>query len=94
VVGHGHDGPGDRAAPAVAQVADELPVDLECVQRERVQVGQRRVAGAEVVEGDQEAEFVQFGESPRGAAQVLDQQALGDLQLEALGRDAGLGQDA
>ena len=38
---------------------DERPVDLEHVHRELPEVGQRRVAGAEVVDGDEDAELLE-----------------------------------
>ena len=76
-------------AAAGRQAVDERLGDLERVQRQRVQVGQRRVAGAEVVERDLDAELAQLVEAlhARGGQQL----ALGDLDHE-LGRvDAGLG---
>ena len=46
-----HDGADDRTFCAVRlQAADERAVDLEDVDREALQVAERRVAGAEVVE--------------------------------------------
>src|SRR5512134_3053182 len=49
-VRHSDNGLGDGGVLGIArQVLDEGPVDFEGVQRETLQVGQRRVAGAEVV---------------------------------------------
>ena len=90
VVGQGQDRPGDRPRAPLAQVADERPVDLEGVERQGVQVRQRRVAGAEVVQGDEEAQVVELLEAAGRGPQVLDQQALGDLELELRRRDPGL----
>ena len=48
---------GDRRALVVlAEGGDEAAVDLQHVEREAVQVGERRVAGAEVVEREADAE--------------------------------------
>ena len=52
---------GDRAddrarALAGEQVLDEAAVDLELVEREALQIAQRRIAGAEIVERDADAE--------------------------------------
>ena len=42
--------------PIGRQVADKSAVDLDLVERERVQIGQRRIAGAEIIERDANAE--------------------------------------
>jgi len=50
-------GPHDRRVLGVAtQAGDERVVDLEDVDGETPEVGQRRVAGAEVVDRDLDAE--------------------------------------
>ena len=61
VVRERHDRAGDGFGTVVGEVADEAPVDLEGVQRQLVQVGQRRVAGAEVVDADVNAELGRAG---------------------------------
>jgi hypothetical protein len=59
----------------------DAAVDLERVQRQPAEVGERRKAGAEVIEGDAQAEIAQRGElagahrGPRCGARSL----LGDL---------------
>src|SRR4051794_1432615 len=52
-----------RFAPAGGQAVDERLGDLQRVQRQRMQVRQRRVACAEVVEGDLHAELAQLVEA-------------------------------
>src|ERR1035438_7332165 len=56
VARHGNDG-GDNGAgvTVVRQVADKATVDLQGVDGELLQVGERRVAGAEVVQCDADA---------------------------------------
>jgi hypothetical protein len=67
--------------------ADERPVQLQGVEREAFEVGERRVAGAEVVDRelgtDVHTAFVEHG---AGEVDVLRKEALGKLQLQALGR--------
>src|SRR5581483_11274328 len=55
----------DRAADACgtrvgADVLDEAAVDLELVERKLAQIAQARIAGAEIVERELDAEFLQF----------------------------------
>src|SRR3954447_5144062 len=52
-----------RVAAVRAQPVDEGLGDLEAVERQRVQIAQRRVAGAEVVECDPDPERAQLGEA-------------------------------
>ena len=56
-----------------ADAGDELPVDLHCSHRQLAKVRQRRVAGAEIVEGDLDAQFAQLLEQPDGARKVFEQ---------------------
>ena len=44
---------GDCLGPSVTEFSDETTVHLEGVERQRVEIGQRGVAGSEVVECDQ-----------------------------------------
>ena len=58
-----HDRAHEQRARAAEDVAHERAVDLEQVDRELLEVGERRVAGAEVVDGEPDAERAE----PRGA---------------------------
>src|ERR1051326_2739023 len=88
-VGHGDDGGDDGGAVRVGvDVADEGLVDLERVDREALEVGERRVAGAEVVERDADAELLQLREDPQRDLGRLHRRRLGDLQLQLIGREA------
>ena len=94
-LGHADDRLHDRgvALAVLAEVGDERAVDLERVDRVAAQVGQRRVAGAEVVEHQPHAEPPQRLQRLGDRGRVLEQQALGDLQRRAAsGVEAGLAQ--
>ena len=61
---------------------DEGAVDLQRVEREAVEVGERGVAGAEVVEDEPDAQLAAAPPaSPWRLPRLLDQDALGDLEL-------------
>ena len=65
-VGHLHDGPGQPVALGGAvELGHEGLVDLDDVDGEALEVGQRAVAGAEVVDGDADAEVAQVGRAMR-----------------------------
>src|ERR1700754_1735760 len=62
-VGHGDDCGDDGAvAAALVDLGDELAVDLHPVDGEVAEVAERGVAGAEVVEGDADAEVAELHE--------------------------------
>ena len=48
------------------ELGDERLVDLDLVERERLQIGQRRIAGAEIVHRDAHAERLQAPQDRRG----------------------------
>ena len=65
-------------------VGDEGAVDLDGVDRQPVQGGDRRVAGAEVVEGEGDALVGDDGDRVQGGLGGEQRRRLGDLQLEPL----------
>ena len=73
------------------EAGDEAAVDLDRLDREALEVGQRRVAGAEVVDGEVQAEAAQVAQRDRRRLDVGQQGGLGDLQPQRVGGDAGLG---
>ena len=78
---------GDRAddrARAVAgqQVLDEAAVDLQLVEREALQIAERRIAGAEIVERDAHAERAQRVQQPQRRVAAFEEDRFGDLDLE------------
>ena len=92
---HRHDRPQDVAVALVlGDAGDELAVDLDRVDREALDVVQRRMAGAEVVEHQPHAEVLEVLQHGRRRGGLLHQDALGQLEPQPLGRHAGLAQDA
>src|SRR6185503_5995815 len=81
-------GADDRDALVARGDVDERAVELDLVDREAAQAGQRRIAGAEIVEDDTEAVAAQLLEGLAAERAMLDEQALGDLELELRGLDA------
>ena len=84
-----HDGGG---AGAIQQVAHEHAVYLDLVEREAVEVAERAVAGAEVVQRDPHAKDAQLVQHGQGAGAVVQKHRFRDLQFEAGGRQDGSGQ--
>ena len=83
VVAEADDRADDReVVVALGQVPHERAVDLHLVHRQAAQPGQRRVAGAEVVDRDEQAEVDQPLQRVHRPLRVGDDRALGDLQLE------------
>nr|AHE14884.1 hypothetical protein asmbl_17 [uncultured bacterium] len=84
-----HDRAGDeRLVLAGRHAQHEALVDLQLVQRQLPQQGQRRVAGPEVVHRQPQAQRVQVGEHRPVADALLDDAALGELEGEQLPGDA------
>src|SRR6267154_1557020 len=76
------DGANDRRRlRAAAEVHDEGAVDLDLVERERLQIAQRGIAAAEIVHRDAHAERLQPPQQRKAAIEILDQHALGDFEL-------------
>ena len=65
-----------------AHVRHEGPVDLQNVHRELPQIGQRRVPGAEVVDGDLDAQLLQEVEPAHRGDGVPHEGGLGDFEDE------------
>jgi hypothetical protein len=81
--GQGQDGPGDGNILRVAgQILDEATVDLQGIDGQALQVAERGIAGAEVIDRHPDAELAEFAEGLHRRGQVLDQQAFGDLHLQ------------
>ena len=78
---------------SIPERVDEGAVDLQGVEGEAVEVGERGVAGAEVVEDEADAELVQRLQRGDRGRRLLDQDALGDLQPQVDRVDAGAGDD-
>ncbi len=95
-LGEGDDRPHDlRVLAAGADPGDEGAVDLERVEGELMEVAERRVALAEIVEGELDARATSAGSATDDADSTCSMMAaLGDLHLQAVGVEARLQQDA
>ena len=92
---HGDNGADDfRVIGVVGGVAHERLVDFQGVHRQALEVGQRRIACAEIVHGETDAQFVQAPHLADCVLQVLDHDAFGDFQLQHRGRQVVAGQCA
>ena len=69
-------------AVVVGHRGDEGAVDLDLVERQLLEVGERRLAGAEVVEREPDAERAQRREHLGHALRIAHHGGLGDLALE------------
>ncbi len=74
-------------------VAHEAAIDLDLVEIEAVQVAQRGIAGAEIVQHHFDAACTQLMEHLRRLLVIVHQHGFGNLQLKPLGRKMGLRQD-
>ena len=88
--GHGHDGIDDAGITVVsANVADERTVDLECANRELLQVAQRRVTGSEVIHSNGQTALTHLFEFRNDDFHVLHQGVLSNLKLDGGRFEAG-----
>ena len=94
-VGELDDRAADRVAVAVAtQIGDERGGDLDRVEREVLQRGERRRAGTEVVDDQTDTELVEASHRLLAGIAVVEQRRLGDLQPHRARREPGLADDA
>ena len=92
--GHADDRLDDRRALLLdPERVDEGAVDLQRVEGEAVEVGERGVAGAEVVEDEPHADLAERLQGGHRGGRLLDQDALGDLQAQVDGVEPGAGED-
>ena len=77
-----------RGGPIADQIPGEASIQLEGGDLEPGQVGQRAIAGAEVIDGELEAGPDQAGEVLLYLVGILHQHAFGYLQLQGGGGDA------
>ena len=71
-----------RLRVASAHIVDERLVDLEDVDREALQVSERRVAGAEIVDRETNAERLERVQPLENRRALLHEHTLGDLEHE------------
>src|SRR5205823_4311641 len=80
-LGQFDDGPDDGRFDGVAgDVVDEDLVDLQDVDREATQVAERRVPGAEVVDGQLDTELLELPQAGGDQRAVVEEDALGQLE--------------
>ena len=84
IAGHHH-----ADAAVVRNRLDERAVHLQRIDRKAVQIRQRRIAGAEVVERDAHAETLQREDFLRHQFGIFHHHRLGDFEFEAARGDAG-----
>src|SRR5258706_694623 len=75
-----------------ADVAHEGLVYFQPVHREALQIAQARIPGAEIVDAQAHAEFLQRVQCLDELLCILHHQALGELELQALRRQSSIGQ--
>src|SRR6266508_275457 len=86
------DGLGERGGVGAAgDLVDERLVDLEDIDGQAAKVAEGGVAGAEIVDRQPHPQAVELGQGDRGGGDIGDQQALGQLQGQVAGLQAGGG---
>ena len=91
---HGDDRFHDLEAVLVLQHArNKGVIDLQRVDLEPAQVGERRISSSEVIDADRDVEGSQLLEHGQGVLGVIHEHALGDLELEALTVEAAVAED-
>ena len=63
-------------------VQHETLVDFQVVDRQTLQITERRITRPEIVDGDAHAQAPQFGDLPCGVLRVPHQHSLGEFQLQ------------
>jgi hypothetical protein len=90
---HGDDGGGKGQVVGIPlHVGHEAAVDLDPVHRHAAQMAQTGEAGAEIVQPHLHAGAVQPGQQRAGLGLIADDRGLGQLQVQARGRQAGFAQ--
>ena len=77
----------------VQHAAHETLVDLQRGDRQALQVGERGVSGAEIVEGEPYAEVEAFVDDARNAGQILQRAGFQDLQLQVAAPDRAVARE-
>ena len=70
---------------AAREIVDERTVDLDGIDGQALQVAQRRMAGAEIVERDAAAGVAQRADEPGRFLDIVERRGFGDLDNEARG---------
>ena len=73
----------------LGDVVDEAAVDLDLVERKTLQIAERGIAGAEIVERDSDADAAKLMQNGKRCFVVANEHGLRDLQFEPARRQAG-----
>ena len=85
-MGHADHGADDGGIVGTgSDVGDETAVDFQSPDRQSLQIAQRRVAGAEIVECQTDVQGRQIAQGTNDRVGVGQNDALGDFQLQAAG---------
>lgn len=78
-----------RASPSfeARDLGNECPVDLEGVDGQLTEIGERRVAGAKVVDRNVDAEVLEREQALARTVHAVDEEPLGDLERDITGVD-------
>jgi hypothetical protein len=71
-----------RGMMIVLEVGNEGTIDLDFVEGKGVQIRQRRISLAEIVQRDLHAKPLKLAQNRNGAREVVDQDAFGDFEFE------------
>ena len=86
-------GQGPSGGAGHPEAVDERPVDLHRIDREALEIAQRRIARAKVIDGQRDSHGLETRQCPRKVVDVLHEDALGQLEAEALGGRSRTPQD-
>src|SRR6185436_5057120 len=93
VLANGNDALYQRAIGPCREVAHERTIDLELVEGQGLEVGERGVAGAEIIQRYPEPHLTQRIQLLDGFAEVIEQRRFRDLQRQATGIGATRDED-
>ena len=69
-------------------VADERPIQFQALDRQQFEVGERRIAGTEIIDGQRHAQLAQAAKNADHGFGVLHGHGLGDFKFKIGGTDA------
>src|SRR5699024_3480430 len=78
-----------RIARIVGQCSGEALVDLEGVEGQFLEIGQRGIAGAEIIHGQLQIELLELVQQGCGGVPGAHDEAFGQLQFEVVGGQPG-----
>src|SRR6202789_3815154 len=82
-----------RIVRILADVRDKGAIDLQRIERKALQIIQRTIAGAEVIDGERKSEFLERQQRTAPSFGIAHQNAFGQFQLEQRRRQFRLSDD-